>query len=479
MADFTAAATAYATWGQPMIPFFIFYSMFGFQRVGDLIWSFGDQRGRGFLMGATAGRTTLTGEGLQHCDGQSQHVRDGVPELPRVRPRVRVRGRGASCATASGACTDRSPRTASTTSRSTTRTTRSRRCREGVEDGIVRGHVPLPRRRRRARRTARRSSRADRWCCRRSRRSSCSPSTTTSRADVWSVPGWKQLRDDALDCERWNRLHPTEAPRTPYVTQQLDDAEGPIVAVSDWVKAGPRRDRPVRARSPYVVLGTDGYGFSDMRRALRRHFEVDAAHIVVAVLDALAQTGDVKGEAVADAMRRYEIDPEAAGPAPRADLTGVRRQARLSRRWWSGSQSSSSSSSSQSSSSSSSSSSDSSLVGDVGERAGAFAEQPVVVALLELARLAETASSSFSGHVVTCLGSGRVDVSGRRGRNARSGTAGARARCHPASLLHRDACFIERHGPDQAAIRRPVCPGIMPRRDPARPPEPSRRHSAR
>ena len=97
-------------------------------------------------------------------------------------------------------------------------------------------------------------------------------------ADVWSVTGWKQLRDDAIDCERWNRLHPTEAPRTPYVTEQLGDAEGPVVAVSDWVKAVP--DSIARfVPQPYVVLGTDGYGYSDVRAALRRHFEVDAAHI--------------------------------------------------------------------------------------------------------------------------------------------------------------------------------------------------------
>ena len=262
-----------------MIPFFIFYSMFGFQRVGDLIWSFGDQRGRGFLLGATAGRTTLTGEGLQHCDGQSQHVRDGVPELPRVRPRVRVRGRGDRARRHPAHVRRRSPRTASTTSPSTTRTTRSRRCREGVEDGDRARHVPLPRRATASARTAPRSSRADRWCCRRSRRSSCSPSTTTSRPTCGACTGWKQLRDDAVDCERWNRLHPDgraahavrdRAARRRRRTDRRRHRLG---------EGGARLDRPVRARSPYIVLGTDGYGFSDTRAALRRHFEVDAAHI--------------------------------------------------------------------------------------------------------------------------------------------------------------------------------------------------------
>jgi pyruvate dehydrogenase E1 component len=132
-------------------------------------------------------------------------------------------------------------------------------------------------------------------------------------ADVWSAPGWKQLRDDALETERWNRLHPAEPARTPYVTDQLGGTDGPIVAVTDWVKAVP--DSIARfVPQPYVVLGTDGYGFSDVRPALRRHFEVDAAHIVVAVLEGLARTGDVKAEAVADAIRRYEIDPDRPDP---------------------------------------------------------------------------------------------------------------------------------------------------------------------
>jgi pyruvate dehydrogenase E1 component len=132
-------------------------------------------------------------------------------------------------------------------------------------------------------------------------------------ADVWSVPGWKQLRDDAVECERWNRLHPSDPPRTPYVTDLLRETEGPVVAVTDWVKAVP--DTIARfVPHPYVVLGTDGYGFSDIRPSLRRHFEVDAAHIAVSVLDGLAQTGDVKGEEVAEAITRYGIDPDSPDP---------------------------------------------------------------------------------------------------------------------------------------------------------------------
>ena len=221
MASFTAASTAYSTWGHPMIPFYIFYSMFGFQRVGDQIWAFGDQRGKGFLLGATAGRTTLTGEGLQHCDGQSLHVRDGgTRTAARTTPRSRTRS-ACSCATASAACTAPEPEDCFYYLALYNENYVQPPMPEGVEDGIVRGMYLLPRRGRDRARIARRSSRADRWCCTRSRRRQMLAEHHDVAADVWSVPGWKQLRDDALERERWNRLHPAEPPRTPYVTEQL------------------------------------------------------------------------------------------------------------------------------------------------------------------------------------------------------------------------------------------------------------------
>ena len=131
--------------------------------------------------------------------------------------------------------------------------------------------------------------------------------------DVWSATSYKLLRDDALSVERWNRLHPTDAPRVPYVTETLAEAEGPIVAVSDFLKAVP--DQIARfVPTPLVSLGTDGYGFSDTRVALRRHFETDAAHVTVAVLEALARQGDLKAERVAEAIRRYDIDTERPDP---------------------------------------------------------------------------------------------------------------------------------------------------------------------
>jgi len=311
MASFTAAGTAYATWGEPMIPFFIFYSMFGFQRVGDLIWSFGDQRGRGFLLGATAGRTTLTGEGLQHCDGQS-HLYAGA--YPNCRPYDPAFAYEVAVIIRDGIermygsqpedyyyyltlYNEAYPMPAMP---------------PGVEDGIVRGlyrfrAAPTPGRHRAqilasgtavlAALDAQRML-ADEF---------------EVAADVWSATSYKLLRDEALDVERWNRLHPAEPPRVPYVTEALTDAEGPLVAVTDFVKAVPDQiARFVPGR--LVSLGTDGYGTSDTRVALRRHFEVDAAHLVVAVLQALAQQGDLKAERVAEAIRRYDIDPDRPDP---------------------------------------------------------------------------------------------------------------------------------------------------------------------
>ena len=240
MASFTAAGTAYATWGQPMIPFFIFYSMFGFQRVGDLIWSFGDQRGRGLparrdrraaprsparACSTATASASCTRSAYPNCRAYDPAFayEVGVHRPRRHRAHVRRRARGLLLLPHA---LQRELRAAADA--------RGRRGRHRPRP------VPLPRRAGRAatHRAQILASGTD-GAARRSRRSRCSPTTTTSRADVWSVPGWKQLRDDALDVERWNRLHPTEPPRTPYVTEQLGDAEGPIVAVTDWVKAVP------------------------------------------------------------------------------------------------------------------------------------------------------------------------------------------------------------------------------------------------
>jgi pyruvate dehydrogenase E1 component len=311
MASFTAAGTSYATHGEPMIPFFTFYSMFGFQRVGDLIWSFGDVRGRGFLLGGTAGRTTLHGEGLQHDDGHSLLVASTVPNCRAYDPAFAYEVAVIVRDGMQRMLVDEQdifyylvlynenyamPAMPS-----------------GVEEGIVRGLyrlAPAPKSK---------GSRPVQLV-------GSGPMVRTAleaqsllaehhgvAADVWSATSYHQLRAEALGVERWNRLHPTEAPLVPFVTEQLAASQGPIVAVSDWMKSVPdqvARWVPRRLWS----LGTDGFGRSDTREALRRHFEVDSGHLVVAALHSLAVEGAVEPAAVTAAIERYGIDPDAVDP---------------------------------------------------------------------------------------------------------------------------------------------------------------------
>jgi len=310
MASTIAAGTAYATWGQHMIPFFIFYSMFGFQRIGDLIWSFGDQRGRGFLLGATAGRTTLQGEGLQHADGHSPILASVVPNCRVYDPAFayelavvirdgieRMYGEAQEdCfyyVTLYNENLSMPPMP------------------EGVEDGIVRGLYkvktepgPGPKAQIFASGTAMAAALEAQALLR---------DDFGVSADVWSATSYKGLREDALSVERWNRLHPEEPARKSYLASQLTAMDGPIVAVTDYVKAVPDQVGRFVDR-PFVVLGTDGYGFSDTRTALRTHFEIDARHIVVGVLHGLAEHGVVTGTVVADAIARYGIDTERVDP---------------------------------------------------------------------------------------------------------------------------------------------------------------------
>src|SRR5438105_269241 len=311
MAEFTAAGTAYATHGMAMVPFFIFYSMFGFQRVGDLIWAFGDIRGRGFLLGATAGRTTLTGEGLQHADGHSQVLASTVPNVQAYDP--------AFAYEVAEIVKDGLRRMYGDDPEDIfyyltlyNEPFKQPEMPEGAAPGIVRGIYKF--------------TDAPEGCRHRASILFSGTAQGAAReaqqllaehhdvgAELWSVTSYKSLREDALEVERWNRLHPGETPRTPHVTTVLSEAEGPFVAVTDYMKIVP--EQVARwVPGPFTPLGTDGFGRSDTRTALRRHFEVDAAHIVVAVLQALAATGDVKPEAVADAIARYDIDPEAVDP---------------------------------------------------------------------------------------------------------------------------------------------------------------------
>ncbi len=325
MASFIAAGTAHANRGVPMVPFFIFYSMFGFQRVGDLIWSAADARARGFLLGATAGRTTLTGEGLQHQDGQSLLLASAVPTVEAYDPAFAF-----EVALIVRAGLDRmyGPATPDDqrdviyylTLYNEPFPMPAMPAGDGPDDhrvelGVIEGMYqwsPAPDGP--ANRAtilfsgsaygaaaAARDELAERW---------------DVACDLWSVTSYKKLREQALLTERWNRLHPDEEPRTPMVHDRLresGDADTPVIAVTDYMCAVP--DQISRwAGRPYTSLGTDGFGRSDTRAALRSFFEVDAGHVVVATLAALAERGVVKPEVVSDAIDAHGIDPEVAPP---------------------------------------------------------------------------------------------------------------------------------------------------------------------
>jgi pyruvate dehydrogenase E1 component len=319
MGSVTAAGTSYATHGTHMIPVYVFYSMFGWQRTGDQMWALGDQLGRGFLLGATAGRTTLTGEGLQHNDGHSvllasvseacvsydcawayelayvvrdalRRMYEGTPEHPdgeNIFYYLTVYNepypQPAELAEYPGGTA-------------------------GLEDGILRGlYLYAP-----AAFGASGPPRAQILASGVALRQALTAQEMLATdwgvsADVWSATSWTELRRDALACESFNMLHPGEEPRVPYVTSALSGTSGPVVAVSDWIKAVP--DQIARwVPGTFTSLGTDGFGFSDTRPAARRFFHVDAESITVAVLWELARSGAVDAGLPAQAIAKYRLD---------------------------------------------------------------------------------------------------------------------------------------------------------------------------
>ncbi len=310
MASFTAAGTAYATYGAPMIPFFIYYSMFGFQRIGDLIWAFADSRGKGFLMGGTAGRTTLAGEGLQHQDGHSPLLASTVPTLACYDPAYayeiaviiqdgirRMYQRQEDLFYYITIYNEFYPQPPMPEG-----------CREGILEGIYRfqtssigparlqlfGSGPILNEALRARQILEERYRV--------------------AADVWSVTSYNQLRRDALAVERWNRLHPAEAPRRPYIQQALEGAEGPVIAATDYMKIVPDQLAPWLP-GRLVSLGTDGFGRSDNRQHLRCFFEVNAESIACAALSRLARDKQLDPAIASQAMTDLGVDPEKPDPA--------------------------------------------------------------------------------------------------------------------------------------------------------------------
>ena len=318
MASWIAAATSYSTNDLPMIPFFIYYSMFGFQRFGDLAWAAGDMRARGFLIGGTAGRTTLNGEGLQHEDGQSHVLASVIPNCVSYDPTFAYE--------VAVIVADGLRRMYAEQEDIYYYITVMNENYEhpampaGAEEGIRRGLYLL---------RDGGSTGSGPGHEKTNPRIQLLGSGTILReviaaadllaadhgitADVWSVPSFTELRRDGLAVERWNRLHPTATARVSYVEQQLGDRPGPVVAASDYVKSYADQIRAfVPAR--YTVLGTDGFGRSDSRAALRRFFEVDRYSIVVAALHSLAQDGVVAPERVAAAIAAYGLDTDAPDP---------------------------------------------------------------------------------------------------------------------------------------------------------------------
>jgi pyruvate dehydrogenase E1 component len=295
-----------------MIPFYIFYSMFGFQRVGDLIWAVGDLGGRGFMLGATAGRTTLNGEGLQHQDGHSLLLASTVPNLAAYDPAFAFEV-GTIIRNGIERMYGDEPEDVFYYLTLYNESYPMPAMPEGAEEGILKGiyrFAPAPEGP--SRPAAILFSGTAQAAAREAQQLLAEHHDVA--AELWSVTSYKALREDALAAVRWNRLHPSDLARTPYITEVLSRSEGgPFVAVTDFMKAVP--DQVARwVPGHLITLGTDGYGRSDSRAALRRHFETDAAHLVVTVLAALAQLGDAKAEEVGDAMARYHVDPEAVEP---------------------------------------------------------------------------------------------------------------------------------------------------------------------
>ena len=316
-ASFTAVGTSYSTHNEPMIPVYIFYSMFGFQRTGDSFWAAADQMARGFVLGATAGRTTLTGEGLQHADGHSQLLASTNPavvaydpafayELAYIVESGLARMFGENPENVYFYITiynepysqPAEPENLDVEAllRGMYRFRAAPEKRSSVAQILASG-VSMPDALRAA------DMLAERW---------------DVAADVWSVTSWNELRRDGLDVEKQQLRHPDRQPRTPFVTEVLGRTAGPVVAVSDWMRAVPDQIRQW-VPGTYVTLGTDGFGFSDTRPAARRYFNTDAESVVVAVLEALARDGEIDPSVAVAAAREYRIDDVLAAPEQTSD----------------------------------------------------------------------------------------------------------------------------------------------------------------
>ena len=310
MANWIAASTAYANYGVSMIPFYIYYSMFGFQRIGDLAWAAGDSRARGFLLGATAGRTTLEGEGLQHQDGHNLIQFDHVPNCMSYDPTFAFEMAVIIRDGIKRMMNEKEDVFYYITSMNQNYT--HPEMPKGSEEGILKGLYKF------------RDSKAKH----KNKVQLMGSGTIFTEvilaaemleadwkvsADIWGVPSFNLLRREGAEITRWNGLHPMDTPKVPYVTQILSEAKGPFIVATDYIRDYPERIRQY-VPGEYYVLGTDGFGRSDTRDQLRKFFEVNKEHVVVEALRALADAGSIKKEVVLEAITKYGIDAEKPYP---------------------------------------------------------------------------------------------------------------------------------------------------------------------
>ncbi len=309
MSSWIAAATSYSTHHIPMLPFYIFYSMFGFQRIGDLAWAAGDSRARGFLIGGTAGRTTLAGEGLQHQDGHSHLLASTIPNCRAYDPTYAyelavIVHHGLQTMFEEKAdyyyyITVMNENYAQPP------------IPKGCEEGIVKGMYLLQTSKTNKLHVQLLGSGA--ILLEVIKAAELLKQDFNISSDIWSVTSFNRLRRDGMEVERWNMLHPDVEHKNSYVEQCLNNVSGPIIAASDYMKIYAEQIRPY-VNSRYVVLGTDGFGRSDTRMQLREFFEINARYIAMAAVHAFAEDGDVEKSLVNDAINKYNIDPEKPDP---------------------------------------------------------------------------------------------------------------------------------------------------------------------
>jgi pyruvate dehydrogenase E1 component len=300
-----AAATSYSTHGVSMIPFYIFYSMFGFQRVGDLAWAAGDSRARGFLLGGTAGRTTLNGEGLQHEDGHSHLLSSTIPNCISYDPTFAYEVAVIIQDGLRRMVKEQQDVFYYITLMNENYTHPA--MPQGAEAGILKGMYLLQGARPEARGPKVQLLGSGTILREVIAGAALLEQEWKVAADVWSCPSFTELRREGMEAERWNLLHPEEPQRKSYVERCLEGREGPAIAATDYMRTFADQIRPYVKRS-YTVLGTDGFGRSDFRKELRRFFEVDRYYVTIAALKALADEGKVPPSTVTQAIRKYGID---------------------------------------------------------------------------------------------------------------------------------------------------------------------------